>query len=97
MIGLNCLKQGQIQKPHVHDDQDKFYYVVEGEGAFGWARNKSWWRPGRWSGPQPVSGMGSRMRATAGEFVQAEAKQLLLNPVLDEMEYLELLAEEIVP
>lgn len=34
MIGLNCLKPGQIQKPHVHDDQDKFYYVVEGEGRF---------------------------------------------------------------
>lgn len=34
MIGLNCLEPGQVQKPHVHDDQDKFYYVVEGEGRF---------------------------------------------------------------
>lgn len=34
MIGLNCLEPGQIQTPHVHDDQDKFYYVIEGEGRF---------------------------------------------------------------
>lgn len=34
LIGLNCLEPGQIQKPHDHADQDKFYYVVEGEGAF---------------------------------------------------------------
>ena len=34
MIGLNCLEPGQVQRPHVHDDQDKFYYVVEGEGRF---------------------------------------------------------------
>lgn len=34
MIGLNCLESGQVQKPHVHDDQDKFYYVVEGQGRF---------------------------------------------------------------
>ena len=34
MLGLNCLEPGQIQRPHVHDDQDKFYYVVEGEGHF---------------------------------------------------------------
>jgi probable F420-dependent oxidoreductase len=32
-----------------------------------------------------------------GEFVQAGAKHLILNPVLDEMEHLELLSEEIVP
>ena len=34
MLGLNCLEPGQVQQPHVHDDQDKFYYVVEGEGRF---------------------------------------------------------------
>lgn len=32
-----------------------------------------------------------------GELVQAGAKHLLLNPMFDEMEYLELLSEEIVP
>jgi len=31
---LNCLEPGQVQRPHVHDDQEKFYYVVEGEGRF---------------------------------------------------------------
>ena len=34
MIGLNCLESGQIQKVHSHQDQDKFYYVVEGSGHF---------------------------------------------------------------
>jgi mannose-6-phosphate isomerase-like protein (cupin superfamily) len=34
MLGLNCLEPGQVQSPHVHDDQDKFYYVVEGDGRF---------------------------------------------------------------
>ena len=34
MVGLNCLEAGQVQRPHVHDKQDKFYYVVEGEGRF---------------------------------------------------------------
>jgi quercetin dioxygenase-like cupin family protein len=34
LLGLNCLEPGQVQKPHTHDDQDKFYYVVEGSGRF---------------------------------------------------------------
>jgi len=34
MLGLNCLEPGQVQRPHVHDDQDKFYYVIEGQGSF---------------------------------------------------------------
>jgi quercetin dioxygenase-like cupin family protein len=34
LLGINCLEPGQIQKPHDHADQDKFYYVVEGEGQF---------------------------------------------------------------
>ena len=34
LLGLNCLEPGQVQKPHDHADQDKFYYVVEGEGVF---------------------------------------------------------------
>ena len=34
LLGLNCLEPGQVQKPHDHADQDKFYYVVEGEGHF---------------------------------------------------------------
>ena len=34
MLGLNCLEPGQTQKVHLHDDQDKFYYVIEGEGLF---------------------------------------------------------------
>ena len=34
LLGVNCLEPGQVQKPHDHSDQDKFYYVVAGEGHF---------------------------------------------------------------
>lgn len=34
LLGLNCLEPGQVQTPHTHDDQDKFYYVVAGHGRF---------------------------------------------------------------
>jgi mannose-6-phosphate isomerase-like protein (cupin superfamily) len=34
MLGLNCLESGQAQHAHVHGDQDKFYFVVEGTGEF---------------------------------------------------------------
>lgn len=34
LLGLNCLEPGQTQSAHAHADQDKFYFVVEGEGEF---------------------------------------------------------------
>lgn len=34
LLGLNCLEPGQVQSPHDHAGQDKFYYVVEGTGRF---------------------------------------------------------------
>lgn len=34
LLGLNCLEPGQTQAAHTHADQDKFYFVVEGEGDF---------------------------------------------------------------
>lgn len=34
MLGLNCLDPGQEQHVHQHSDQDKFYFVLEGEGLF---------------------------------------------------------------
>ena len=34
LLGLNCLEPGQAQPVHDHADQDKFCFVVEGEGAF---------------------------------------------------------------
>lgn len=34
LLGVNCLEPGQVQKAHTHDDQDKFYYVVAGNGRF---------------------------------------------------------------
>ena len=34
LVGLNCLTPGQTQHIHTHADQDKFYYVIEGDGEF---------------------------------------------------------------
>jgi len=34
LVGLNCLAPGQTQDTHMHSEQDKFYYVVEGNGEF---------------------------------------------------------------
>ena len=34
MLGLNTLEPGQVQKVHTHTGQDKFYFVIEGEGDF---------------------------------------------------------------
>jgi quercetin dioxygenase-like cupin family protein len=34
LLGLNCLEPGQTQSVHTHADQDKFYFVVEGDGEF---------------------------------------------------------------
>jgi mannose-6-phosphate isomerase-like protein (cupin superfamily) len=34
LLGINCLEPGQADRVHTHDDQDKFYYVIEGEGEF---------------------------------------------------------------
>jgi quercetin dioxygenase-like cupin family protein len=33
-LDLYCLEPGQSQKVHSHDDQDKVYVVLEGEGRF---------------------------------------------------------------
>ena len=33
-LGVNCLEPGQSQPEHTHDGQDKFYYVIEGQGEF---------------------------------------------------------------
>jgi mannose-6-phosphate isomerase-like protein (cupin superfamily) len=34
LLGLNCLEPGQVQHTHSHADQDKFYFVIEGQGTF---------------------------------------------------------------
>jgi quercetin dioxygenase-like cupin family protein len=34
LLGLNCFEPGQEQKVHAHADQDKFYFVLDGEGEF---------------------------------------------------------------
>jgi len=32
LLGLNCLQPGQRQETHLHAHQDKFYFVLEGQG-----------------------------------------------------------------
>ena len=34
LLGLNCLEPGQADRVHTHSEQDKFYFVVEGEAEF---------------------------------------------------------------
>lgn len=34
LVGMNCLQPGQQQPLHDHPEQDKFYYVISGEGYF---------------------------------------------------------------
>ncbi len=34
LLDLYCVAPGQEQKPHTHEDQDKFYVVLEGRGRF---------------------------------------------------------------
>jgi quercetin dioxygenase-like cupin family protein len=34
LLDLYCVAPGQAQRAHVHDDQDKIYYVVSGAGRF---------------------------------------------------------------
>ena len=34
MVGLNCLEPKQAQRPHTHEEADKFYFVLEGRGHF---------------------------------------------------------------
>jgi quercetin dioxygenase-like cupin family protein len=33
-LDLYCVAAGQSQKAHIHGDQDKIYYVLEGQGRF---------------------------------------------------------------
>ena len=46
LLGLNCLEPGQSQTLHTHTDQDKFYFVLEGEGEFTVGREVSVHGPG---------------------------------------------------
>ena len=34
LIGLNCVEPGQTQAVHSHEGQDKYYFVIEGQGEF---------------------------------------------------------------
>jgi len=33
-LDLYCVAPGQAQKPHIHEAQDKVYYVLKGAGRF---------------------------------------------------------------
>jgi len=34
LLGVNCLEPGQSDRVHTHSDEDKFYFVIEGQGEF---------------------------------------------------------------
>jgi quercetin dioxygenase-like cupin family protein len=34
MIDLYCARPGQGQRPHVHEGEDKSFYVIQGRGEF---------------------------------------------------------------
>ena len=54
-----CLEPGQAQKPHVHARATKFYYVIEGSGAFRVGDETRTLKPGElaWSPPGAVHGV----------------------------------------
>jgi len=33
-LDLYCVAPGQAQRPHTHGNQDKIYYILEGQGRF---------------------------------------------------------------
>jgi mannose-6-phosphate isomerase-like protein (cupin superfamily) len=45
-LDLYCVGPGQAQAVHVHDDQDKIYYVIEGGGRFTLGEREEWLGPG---------------------------------------------------
>lgn len=44
--GLNCFEPGQEHKAHVHEGQDKLYYVVEGAGLLTIGEERSHFQAG---------------------------------------------------
>jgi len=57
-----CLEPGQSQKPHAHVGATKFYFVVEGEGAFTIGAEQRTLGAGElaWSGPGEEHGVENR-------------------------------------
>ncbi|MCC7343014.1 MAG: cupin domain-containing protein [Bryobacterales bacterium] len=44
--GLNCFEAGQEHKAHVHEGQDKLYYVLEGSGKLTIGEDRSHFQAG---------------------------------------------------
>ena len=44
--GLNCFEPGQEHKAHVHEGQDKLYYVLEGSGLLTIGEERSHFQAG---------------------------------------------------
>jgi len=60
-----CLEPGQAQKVHAHVGATKFYYVIEGEGAFTIGDETRTLGPGglAWSAPDEPHGVENRGNA----------------------------------
>jgi len=46
LLGLNHFLPGQEQSVHAHEGQDKFYYVIEGQGEFTLGGEQGTYGPG---------------------------------------------------
>ena len=59
---IYCLEPGQRQKVHTHAGATKFYYVIEGEGAFTIGEETRDLGPGgvAWSAPDEPHGVENR-------------------------------------
>jgi probable F420-dependent oxidoreductase len=98
---LQQFLEEQGRDPETFDISKRVYVAIDSDRGRAESRLKEWF--GNYYGkPEMASRVaiwGSRDECLEklGKYVQAGAKHLLLNPVLDEVEHLELLSEEIVP
>jgi probable F420-dependent oxidoreductase len=98
---LQQFLEEQGRDPERFGISKRVYVAIDGDRGRAEARLRAWfgYYYGNAEMAPRVAVWGSRDECLdrLGEYVQAGAKHLLLNPVLDEMEHLEILAEEIVP
>jgi probable F420-dependent oxidoreductase len=98
---LQQFLEEQGRDPERFGISKRVYVAIDDDRGRAEARLKEWfgYYYGNAEMAPRVAAWGSRDECLdrLGEYVQAGAKHLLLNPVLDEMEHLEILAEEIVP
>jgi probable F420-dependent oxidoreductase len=98
---LQQFLEEQGRDPETFGISKRVYVAIDDDRGRAEARLREWfgYYYGKAEMAPRVAIWGSRDECLdkLGEYVQAGAKHLLLNPVLDEMDHLEILAEEVVP